>query len=68
MEHGNRARELLKGHRFPAMRKEVIGRARQHGANGELLKAIEQIPEGVYASAGEVSEYVRGKHQKAKAA
>lgn len=65
-DHGNRVRQLLKGHNFPATKKEARRRAEMHGAEAELLQAMDSIPEGVYASAGEVAEYVLGKHDHSK--
>lgn len=65
-DHGTRVRQLLKGHNFPATKKEARGRAEQHGAEAELLEAMDNIPEGVYASAGEVAEYVLGKHNRSR--
>lgn len=65
-DHGNRVRQLLKGHNFPATKKEARRRAEMHGAEAELLQVMDNIPEGVYASAGEVAEYVLGKHDNAK--
>ena len=55
-------RRLLDGYRFPAPKKSVVERVQQLGAGAEVLDALQRIPEGVYASAGEVAEHASGKH------
>lgn len=62
MELASQARELLKGYSFPAPKKDLVHRAEQLGADPDVLQALQKVPEGVYASAGEVAEHVSGKH------
>lgn len=62
MELASQAKQLLEGHSFPAPKKDLVRRAEQLGADPDVLQALQQAPEGVYASAGELAEHVRGKH------
>jgi hypothetical protein len=62
MDVAVRARNLLSGHDYPAPKKDLVQRAHQLRGDAEVLEALENIPAGVYSSAGELSEHVAGKH------
>lgn len=44
----------LKGITFPATRDDLVEQARENGAEGEILAAVEGLPEGEYGSIAEV--------------
>lgn len=50
----------LEGAIFPAWKQDLVARARDNGAEGELREAIESLPERQYDDLSEVAKAVGG--------
>ena len=48
----------LKGVDYPATRDELVSKAREAGANEDILRALEAIPERDYEDPAQVSEAI----------
>ncbi|NJN86524.1 MAG: DUF2795 domain-containing protein [Leptolyngbyaceae cyanobacterium SL_7_1] len=52
--------KFLKGMNYPASKEELIEHAKQHDADENALKTLEQLPEDEYETPADVSKAVGG--------
>lgn len=54
-------RNILKNLNYPLTKKNLVQQAQKHGASGEIIKVLEDIPDKEYTSANDVINECKGK-------